>query len=253
MKNITEYSTLYHYGCSFAAGFDSDGDGKHNFHNSYPNHLSRILGNGIVNHARSGSSNDVSFMQLFSDLYNNIIKEDSAIIFNLTQIHRTQYMDNERAMKLHNYRGPWRANFSLRDIIQLNEHYYNFQMVQNPTAECIDTGYRDGYMAQDEIAHYFNLVRNVYAAKAICAQYGVPIIVVDLHANLRTLETFKNHPLDIDNSIIEETGIVRKLHGDHTDSRSKSGHLYSSGYLQIAEYMVKKLSSLTRMINDSII
>ena len=240
MKNITEYSTLYHYGCSFAAGFDSDGDGKHNLHNSYPSHLSRILGNGIVNHARSGSSNDISFMQLFSDLYNNIIKEDSAIIFNLTQIHRTQYMDDEQAAKIHNYRWPRRdgSNFPIWDVLQLNEHYYNFQSVATPAAPCIDTGYRDGYMAQDEIAHYFNLVRNVYAAKAICAQYGVPIIVVDLHANLRTLETFKNHPLDIDNSIIEETGIVNKL---HVDSRSKSGHFYSNGYLQIAEYMVKKI------------
>lgn len=248
---LVDYEMIYHYGCGVTAGFDAAGDGMHSIDLSCPAHLSRIIGNKYANRARHGASNDISFMQLFSDFHNRTIQQGSCVIFNLTQPYRTQHISN---YEYNAYRKALDARtktqdkpqhndpLALKPVIELQNHstnethgyYFNPILANSDNILDIYEKLKYSYMTQDDIAFYFNIIRNIYAADALSKQYNIPIVFIDFYANLMELNAFEKHPISLPNLLFKEKSVIKSNAGV-APYRSKSLHYYSDGYKILAQ------------------
>lgn len=237
MKKITDYSVFHHYGCSFVDGYDAGGDGIHDKSLSYPVFLQKLVGNDLVNRALSGNSNDMSFNMLCADIINNDIKDDSVVIFNLTNNHRTQYLFDA-------------DDFSLNHI-QVADTRISFKPMPSAGKEKEEhlTIYKHTYLEQHEFAFYTNTIRNIAAVSGICNYYNIPYIVIDLFADIHWF-TKHNQYMLMDDTIInmpEGWSIVSHMQKKLTESNkylSAHKHYYATGYEYMANVIYNRIKDI---------
>lgn len=239
MKAIKDYSTLVHYGCSMAAGFDSAGDNIHDRSMSYPEHLSRIMQNNVINKSLFGSSNDLSYAFLCADILNNSIPSDSVVIFNLTKAHRTQYI----------FAPDQKQEWSGIPVFYIPEEKISFLPLPSPEGQDLEKyaqEFKILYMQQHNYVFYMNMIKNITSANELCKQHAIPIAIVDLYGDLNFLTMHKNNKiLEMDNLFTGYKSIIGMLRdtSNLNDYTSANLHYYNEGYKLIAQDVYNRIGN----------
>lgn len=90
------YKNLYSYGCSHSFGTTLDGGIT-----PFGKYLSNLIGiENFVNRAKNSTGNEFNRKLLISDIISNKIKDDTFILFQLTDYHRRSYEISSELEKL---------------------------------------------------------------------------------------------------------------------------------------------------------
>lgn len=248
MKKILDYKTYVHYGCSFTYGQDSGGDGIHDDSLSYPAHLSNIVGNKYDNRASQACSNHRMMYEIFFDIYNNNIPDDSLIIVNLTSIARTTFVDEHPCPDL--IKDVFPNDIENPYYLENNAYvFYNILSSENLTYPSeIKNRMADAWFGQAFIRHYIDVVMMIKSITMLCNQHNLPVLFTDMHLQLHKALNDWLPTLTMENNVVYEDLQFIDYGGKENVSfagTKDAGHYHSEGYKNIANRIYNNIKDIT--------